>query len=87
MRRKPGRDPSTPPTQVVLAVVLQARGGRLQVLLWQRAREPFAGAWSLPGGTLEPDETFEGSILRHLAAKVELREKGTRELRRVTPIF
>ena len=58
----------------MLAVVLQARGGRLQVLLWQRAREPFAGAWSLPGGTLEPDETFEGSILRHLAAKVELRE-------------
>jgi 8-oxo-dGTP diphosphatase len=58
----------------VLAVVLQARRGRLQVLLWQRAREPFAGAWSLPGGTLDPDETLEGSILRHLATKVELRE-------------
>ena len=74
MRRKPGGDPSTPPAQVVLAVVLQARRGRLQVLLWQRAREPFAGAWSLPGGTLDPDETLEGSILRHLATKVELRE-------------
>ena len=74
MRRKPGGDPSTPPAQVVLAVVLQARGGRLQVLLWQRAREPFAGAWSLPGGALDEDETFEGSIRRHLAAKVEVRE-------------
>ena len=74
MRRKPGGDPSTPPAQVVLAVVLQARGGRLQVLLWQRAREPFAGAWSLPGGALAPDETLEGSIRRHLAAKVEVRE-------------
>ena len=74
MRRKPGGDPSTPPAQVVLAVVLQARRDRLVVLLWQRAREPFAGAWSLPGGTLDPDETLEGSILRHLATKVELRE-------------
>ena len=27
---------------------------QLQVLLWERALEPFAGAWSLPGGYLEP---------------------------------
>ena len=58
----------------MLAVVLQVRHGRLQVLLWQRARDPFAGAWSLPGGTLEPDETLEGSIRRHLVAKVDVRE-------------
>jgi 8-oxo-dGTP diphosphatase len=58
----------------VLAVVLQVRRGRLQVLLWERGRDPFAGAWALPGGTLEPDETLEGSIRRHLAAKVDVRE-------------
>src|SRR2546422_1029390 len=58
----------------VLAGVLQVREGRLQVLLWQRAREPFAGAWALPGGTLEEDETLEESIRRHLAAKVDVRE-------------
>jgi ADP-ribose pyrophosphatase YjhB (NUDIX family) len=57
-----------------LAVVLQVRDGRLQVLLWQRARPPFRGAWSLPGGRLEPDETLERSIRRHLAAKVDVRE-------------
>jgi ADP-ribose pyrophosphatase YjhB (NUDIX family) len=44
------------------------------VLLWQRAREPFLDAWSLPGGFLEPDETLERSIRRHLAAKVDVRE-------------
>jgi ADP-ribose pyrophosphatase YjhB (NUDIX family) len=44
------------------------------VLLWQRAREPFKGAWSLPGGSLGPDETLEASILRHLATKVDVRE-------------
>jgi 8-oxo-dGTP diphosphatase len=55
-------------------VVLQVRDGRLQVLLWQRAREPFLGAWSLPGGYLERGETLEQSIRRHLAVKVDVRE-------------
>jgi ADP-ribose pyrophosphatase YjhB (NUDIX family) len=59
---------------VTLAVVFQVRDARLQVLLWERAREPFAGAWSLPGGYLDPDETLERSIRRHLAVKVDVRE-------------
>jgi ADP-ribose pyrophosphatase YjhB (NUDIX family) len=46
----------------------------LQVLLWERGKEPFAGCWSLPGGYLEPDETLEDSIRRHLAVKVDVRE-------------
>jgi len=54
--------------------VLQVRGGELQALLWQRAREPDAGAWSLPGGDLAEDETLEQSIRRHLAAKVDVRD-------------
>jgi ADP-ribose pyrophosphatase YjhB (NUDIX family) len=62
------------PTQVTLAVVFQVRDGRLQVLLWERAKDPFAGAWSLPGGYLDPDETLERSIRRHLAVKVDVRE-------------
>src|SRR5919112_6709712 len=40
----------------------------------ERAREPFAGAWALPGGYLEQGETLEGSIRRHLADKVDVRE-------------
>jgi 8-oxo-dGTP diphosphatase len=55
-------------------VVLQVRDGVLQVLLWQRAREPFAGTWALPGGYLVPGETLEESIRRHLAEKVDVRE-------------
>jgi ADP-ribose pyrophosphatase YjhB (NUDIX family) len=73
MSRKLGRE-STRPVQVSLAVVLQVRGGLLQVLLWRRARPPFAGAWALPGGVLEQDETLERSIQRHLAVKVDVRE-------------
>jgi 8-oxo-dGTP diphosphatase len=56
----------------VLAVVLQVRRGVLSVLLWQRAREPFAGAWALPGGVLAPGETLDESIRGHLAAKVDV---------------
>lgn len=69
---------STTPTQLpahaVLAVVFQVRDDVLQVLLWERAREPFRSAWSLPGGTLDPGETLEESILRHLETKVDVSE-------------
>jgi ADP-ribose pyrophosphatase YjhB (NUDIX family) len=59
---------------VTLAVVLQVRAGMLQVLLWQRAKEPFAGFWALPGGYLGRMETLEQSIRRHLAQKVDVRD-------------
>ena len=61
-------------THAVLAVVLRVQEGRLEALLWQRAREPHAGAWALPGGTLERDETLEDCVRRHLAQKVDVRE-------------
>jgi ADP-ribose pyrophosphatase YjhB (NUDIX family) len=65
---------TSPSAHVTLAVVFQVRDGVLQVLLWQRAKEPHKGAWALPGGYLAPDETLEHSIRRHLAAKVDVRE-------------
>ena len=74
------------PTHVTLAVVLQVRtqvgaraprhtgGDSLCVLLWQRARPPFEGAWSLPGGYLEPGHALERSIRTQLARKVDVAE-------------
>jgi ADP-ribose pyrophosphatase YjhB (NUDIX family) len=64
----------TRPTHVTLAVVLQVRDGSLCALLWERAREPFANRWALPGGYLGERETLEDSIRRHLAQKVDVRE-------------
>jgi ADP-ribose pyrophosphatase YjhB (NUDIX family) len=72
--RAPQKRARASPTHVTLAVVFQVREGVLQVLLWQRAREPFLGAWALPGGYLEHGETLEASLRRHLAAKVDVRE-------------
>nr|WP_226356708.1 MULTISPECIES: NUDIX domain-containing protein [unclassified Pseudonocardia] len=58
----------------VLAVVLRIREGRAGALLWQRALDPDAGRWALPGGTLGPDEDVETSVRRQLAEKVDVRE-------------
>src|SRR5262249_58757598 len=77
MGRKPGIESNTrhrAPSQVTLGVVFQVRARRLEVLVWQRAREPFAGRWSLPGGYLEPGETLEESIRRQLESKVDVRD-------------
>ncbi|WP_156763699.1 NUDIX domain-containing protein, partial [Mycobacterium sp. 852002-50816_SCH5313054-b] len=67
----------------VLAVVFQVpqvttaprrEKPQLNVLLWQRARDPQQGAWSLPGGRLRNDEDMTTSVRRQLAEKVDLRE-------------
>lgn len=63
----------------VLAVVFQvrelnSRQPTLNVLLWQRARDPERGMWSLPGGRLGDTEDLVSSVRRQLAEKVDLRE-------------
>jgi ADP-ribose pyrophosphatase YjhB (NUDIX family) len=58
----------------VLAVVLQIRDGRLQVLAWRRAQAPDRDRWALPGGLLGDDEDVETSVRRQLAEKVDVRE-------------
>lgn len=67
----------------VLAVVFQVRlvtgtpraqKPQLNVLLWERARDPEKGKWSLPGGLLRNDEDMITSVRRQLAEKVDLRE-------------
>ena len=62
------------PTHVTLAVVLQVREETLCALLWERGREPFRGAWSLPGGYLGEGDPLESSIRAHLARKVDVAE-------------
>ena len=59
-----------------LAVVLQVRDRTLHCLLWQRAQEPFAEFWALPGGALSQTERLGSSLSRHLATKVDLTDVG-----------
>ncbi|MQA07044.1 MAG: NUDIX domain-containing protein [Pseudonocardiaceae bacterium] len=53
---------------------MQVRAESLQVLLWQRAKEPHPHRWSLPGGGLRPEEDVERSIRRQLMEKVDVRQ-------------
>lgn len=55
-----------------LAVIFQVRSGRLQVMLWQRAREPFEGRWALPGGRVGQHERLGSCVARHVAQNIEL---------------
>lgn len=57
-----------------LAVVLQVRHGALHVLLWRRAKAPYATCWALPGGQVRASETLGESVARQLASKVDVRE-------------
>lgn len=63
------RQPTTAPSSAKATEKLQ-----LNVLLWERARDPERGAWALPGGSLRDDEDMTSSVRRQLAEKVDLRE-------------
>jgi mutator protein MutT len=43
-----------------------------KVLLIQRARDPWAGRWSLPGGRIEPGEDAETAARREIAEELGL---------------
>lgn len=57
-----------PPNAASVALI-----DRDKVLLIQRARKPYFGMWSLPGGRLEPGETAEQAAGREIMEEVGLR--------------
>lgn len=64
-----GRKPVTASTIVTVDVVIVRMIGNIEpeLLLIQRAKEPYQGRWSLPGGKLaDEDATLEAGALREL---------------------
>lgn len=51
----------------VVVVIFTVNAGRLNVLLIERAAEPCAGEWALPGGVLREGESLDDAAKRKLA--------------------
>ena len=62
-------DASTYPSIFVTVdlAIFTIRHGVLSVLLIERAEEPYAGSWALPGGFVNPDEDAGTAAWRELA--------------------
>jgi 8-oxo-dGTP diphosphatase len=67
-------------TADVVVVALEEHAPRLRVLVIRRGRPPFAGAWALPGGFVEPTETVGQAALRELAEETRLEGVHVEEL-------
>jgi len=57
-----------------------------RVLLVRRAKMPFDGYWSLPGGSVEPDETPLQAAKRELAEETGIRGPKLRFLEWFSPL-
>lgn len=60
---------TSPVAVAVVVVIFTVRAEELNVLLIERAAEPFKGQWALPGGLLLPGESLDGAATRKLAGE------------------
>ncbi len=67
-------------THTVDCVVFGFAAGELRVLLVQRATEPFAGSWVLPGGAMGPEEDLETTARRTLLDLVGVKDLYLRQI-------
>jgi len=65
--------PRYPPGPKLTVDALWVSSGEL--LLVRRGREPFRGAWALPGGFVEPTESVEMAVARELEEETGLRAR------------
>ena len=61
-------------------VVLISRDVKPRVLLIQRKKEPFAGAWALPGGFVDANERLEDAARRELREETGLEVDALEQL-------
>jgi 8-oxo-dGTP diphosphatase len=60
------------PSVTVDVVLLYRDGARTEALLIKRGRAPFKGAWALPGGFVDQDESLEQAAVRELKEETGL---------------
>lgn len=78
--RPEGYDPSTyPPFAVTVDIVLMTVvDSELRALLIRRGKEPYEGAWALPGGFVDPEEDLADAVVRELLEETGVRHNKSR---------
>src|SRR5688500_17517916 len=69
------------PALSVDCVVFGRESGSVKVLLIRRKRPPFEGAWAIPGGFVEPQETLMQAALRELEEETSVKLERAEQLR------
>ncbi|MCA9825825.1 MAG: NUDIX hydrolase [Dehalococcoidia bacterium] len=70
----------------VVVVIFTIQHDALSVLLIERAANPGAGQWALPGGILNPGETLEEAAVRKLEGETGVRDVYLEQLFTFDPI-
>ena len=78
--RPEGYDPGAfvPFAVTVDIVLMTVVDCELKVLLIQRGRPPYEGAWALPGGFVEPDEDLDSAAARELLEETGISHERSR---------
>ncbi|HXG63595.1 MAG TPA: NUDIX hydrolase [Blastocatellia bacterium] len=70
-----------PRPAVTVDIALFTRAGdEIEVLLIQRARDPFKGRWAFPGGFVDADESLEDAAARELREETGLEGVSLRQI-------
>jgi 8-oxo-dGTP diphosphatase len=68
-----------PSVTVDIVLFYPAKDG-LEILLIQRAKEPFKDHWALPGGFVDKDESLEDAAARELLEETKLRRARFKQI-------
>ena len=68
------------PALTVDCIILKKEENDIELLLIQRAQEPFKGKWALPGGVVDEDETTEKAAERELTEETGIRTQNLKQL-------
>ncbi len=68
------------PALTVDAVVFRERNDSRELLLIRRGQPPFEGAWALPGGFVDMDETLDEAVHRELKEETAIQQLKLEQL-------